>query len=127
MKLEHIALNVADPVALADWYCRNLGFTIAKKVETAPFMHFLRDPSGMMLEIYLNPPGQVPDYASMDPLLMHIAFASENLPVDRDALVAAGATLVFEQTLADGSLIGMFRDPWGIAIQLVQRTPGFFQ
>lgn len=23
MKIEHVAFNVADPVAMADWYCRH--------------------------------------------------------------------------------------------------------
>jgi len=39
-------------------------------------------------------------------------------------LLAAGATLVKEEDLADGSYLVMMRDPWGLAIQLCRRgTP----
>jgi len=52
MKIEHLALNVADPAAMAAWYCRNLGFEIARRSDGASVAHFLRDPAtGMMLEI----------------------------------------------------------------------------
>jgi hypothetical protein len=79
-----------------------------------------------MLELYHNPPDQVPDYPGMDPLLLHLAFATEQLPTDRDGLLQAGASLVSEGTLADGSLVAMLRDPWGLSIQLCQRAAGFF-
>lgn len=127
MKIEHFALNVANPAAMAGWYCKNLGFVIARKLEAAPFTHFLRDPAtGVMLEVYNNPPDQVPDYAATDPLQLHIAFASDDLEAERDALLAAGATPVSDQTLADGTRLAMLRDPWGLSIQLCQRAPGFF-
>jgi catechol 2,3-dioxygenase-like lactoylglutathione lyase family enzyme len=128
VKIEHLALNVADPVALAEWYCRHLGFEVARRSEGPARAHFLRDPAtGVMWEVYLNPPDRVPDYAAMDPLLLHLAFASEDLAADRDSLVRAGATLVSELTLADGSQVAMLRDPWGLSIQLCQRAAGFFR
>ena len=37
-------------------------------------------------------------------------------------LVGAGATLVDQQTLADGSRLVMLRDPWGLPLQLCKRT-----
>lgn len=127
MKIEHLALNVADPVGMADWYCRNLGFVVARKSTGPSLAHFLRDPAtGVMLEIYLNPPDRVPDYAGMDPLLLHLAFASDDLSADCAALAAAGATLVSDQTLADGSRVAMLRDPWNLCIQLCQRAAGYF-
>ena len=127
MKIEHFALNVADPVAVSDWYCRHLGFGIARKMDVAPFTHFLRDPAtGVMLEIYNNPPDQVPDYATTDPLQLHLAFATDDLDTDRDALLAAGATHVSSQTLPGGTRFAMLRDPWGLSIQVCQRAPGFF-
>ena len=127
MKIEHFAVNVADPVAVAAWYCRHFGFTIARKMAEAPFTHFLRDPAtGVMLEIYNNPPDQVPNYGTMDPLLLHLAFATDNLDTDRDALLRAGATLVSEQTLPGGTRFAMLRDPWGLSVQICQRAPGFF-
>ncbi len=127
MKIEHFAVNVADPVAVAAWYCHHFGFEIARKMDVAPFTHFLRDPAtGVMLEIYNNPPDQVPNYGAMDPLLLHLAFATDILDIDRDALLRAGATLVSEQTLAGGTRFAMLRDPWGLSVQICQRAPGFF-
>ena len=72
MKLEHFAVNVSDPVAIADWYIKNLGLTAVRRDKTAPFMTFLADDSGrIMIELYNNPPDQVPDYKNMHPLVLH--------------------------------------------------------
>ena len=49
-------------------------------------------------------------------------------PVKQGAHVAAGATLLTEETLGDGSVLVMLRDPWGVALQICQRAkpfPGF--
>lgn len=125
MKMEHIALNVADPVATARWYNEHLGFEIARSMAEAPYTHFLADSGGtMMLEIYNNPPDQVVRYADMDPLLLHLAFVSADPEADKSALLAAGASLVSDQHSRDGSHLVMMRDPWGLAIQLCKRgTP----
>jgi len=122
MKLEHVALNVPDPIAMADWYRENLGMTVMRRLEEAPFTHFIRDSGGkMMLEIYKNPPDQVPDYATIDPLILHFAFVSENPAEDKSKLLEAGASLVKEEQLDGGSHIVMLRDPWGVPIQLCKR------
>ncbi len=123
MKIEHLALNVADPVAMAAWYCQHLSLSIAHHIPDAPYTHFLADSSGtVLLEIYCNPPDQVPVYADMDPLLLHIAFVSSDPDTDTQALVTAGATLVQDLHLDDGSHVVMLRDPWGLALQLCRRA-----
>ncbi|GEO07344.1 hypothetical protein AAE02nite_50080 [Adhaeribacter aerolatus] len=122
MKLEHFALNVENPLAMAAWYVDNLGLRIVRQNPEAPFTTFLADDSGrIMVEIYLNPPDEVPPYRTMNPLLVHLAFVSENPDVDKDRLVKAGATLVSDQHLTDGSHLVMLRDPWGLAVQLCKR------
>jgi glyoxylase I family protein len=122
MKLEHFALNVEDPVEMVNWYCRHLGFRIIKQIKEAPYTAFLTDDSGtIMIEVYCNPVNQVPAYRQMDPLLVHLAFVSESPENDRDRLLKAGADLVSEQFLEDGSYLIMMRDPWGLAIQLCKR------
>jgi predicted enzyme related to lactoylglutathione lyase len=63
----------------------------------------------------------------MHPARFHVAFAAEDLDAVRAALVAAGATLVDDQTLADGSRLLMLRDPWGLALQLVKRATPLLQ
>jgi glyoxylase I family protein len=124
MRIEHVALQVSDPVAMADWYVEHLGCSIARSGPEPAFIRFLRDGAGSsMLELYCNPKVSVPDYRSMDPLLVHVAFVSENLPSDRDRLVAAGATVVDDvvKTPAGDELM-MLRDPWGVALQLAKRS-----
>ena len=95
---------------------------VVRKITDAPYTHFLADSSGtMLLEIYKNPPDEVPPYADMDPLLLHVAFVSADPETDKAALLAAGATFVTDVRLDDGSLLIMMRDPWGLAIQLCKR------
>ncbi len=122
MKLEHLALNVVDPVGMAAWYVEHLGLEVVRHIAQAHETHFLADDSGtILLEIYNNPPEQVPAYAEMDPLLLHIAFVSVDPDADKAALLDAGATLVEELHLDDGSHLVMLRDPWGLAVQLCKR------
>ena len=122
MKMEHVGLNVAQPVAMAAWYVEHLGMRAVRSMDTEPYTHFLADSSGtVMVEIYTNPPDRVPDYAGMDPLLLHLAFVSDRPEDDKRALLAAGATLVEEIHAEDGSHLVMLRDPWGLPIQLCRR------
>lgn len=122
MKIEHIAFNVAQPLEMCDWYVQHLGLTVVSRNETSPFMTFLADDSGRsMIEIYHNPAAPVPDYRSMDPLVVHLAFVSEDPSADKKRLLDAGATLVSEMHLDDGSHLLMMRDPWGLALQFCKR------
>jgi catechol 2,3-dioxygenase-like lactoylglutathione lyase family enzyme len=125
MKLEHFALNVENPRAMAEWYMRHLGMQVVKQLTEPPYMTFLADDSGsIMIEIYCNPANEVPDYRRMNPLLVHLAFVSEDPAQDRDRLEKAGAGIVSDQRYEDGSHLVMLRDPWGLAIQLCKRgTP----
>ena len=122
MRIEHIAFNVADPVAMADWYVRHFGLRIVRHLPQPNQTHFLADDGGSVIEIYCNPPDQVPDYESMDPLLFHLAFASADPEEDAARLVAAGASRVSEVRPDDGSILLMLRDPWGVAFQLCRRA-----
>ena len=122
MKMEHVALNVSDPVAMAAWYKKHLGFEIARSLTDPPYTHFLREGGGtMMIEIYHNPPDQVPSYSQMDPLLLHLAFVSLDPEAGKSKLLSAGATLYKDEHLADGTHLITMRDPWGLAIQLCKR------
>ena len=124
MRIEHVAFNVSEPAEMAAWYVEHLGMTIRREVGKSPFMHFLADDGGnVMLEIYRQPHLRVPDYRETDPLQAHVAFVSEDVNADRDRLLAAGATPVGEvQSTPAGDTLAMLRDPWGFAIQLVQRA-----
>jgi glyoxylase I family protein len=92
MKIEHFAVNVADPIAMADWYVTHMGLNLVRKQEGGANTHFLADNSGdVMIEIYNNPSDQVPDYKNMHPLLLHLAFVCENPEQKRAELEAVGA------------------------------------
>ncbi|MEX1136503.1 MAG: VOC family protein, partial [Balneolales bacterium] len=65
---------------------------------------------------------QVPDYKKMDPLVLHLAFVSEDPVKDKERLLKGGATLVSDERLKDGSHLVMLRDPWGLALQLCNRN-----
>ncbi len=125
MKLEHVALLVKDPAAMARWYEENLGMRVVKRSDEAPgFARFLADSAGAsVLETYASATVAVPDYASTDPALLHVAFATEEIAGTRARLLAAGATAVGEITQnAAGDRFATLRDPWGLALQLAQRV-----
>lgn len=123
MKIEHFALNVAEPLQLADWYVAHLGLRIVKKMEESPYMIFMADDSGtIMLEIYNNPKAAVLDYQQFHPLSLHTAFVSDHPTQDKERLIEAGAELLSDDVLEDGSHLVMLRDPWGLAVQLCKRA-----
>ena len=75
MKIEHVALQVSDPAAIADWYVQHLGCSVALSSGEPLVIRFLMDGSrSAMIELYRNPLQPVPDYASVDPILIHLAF-----------------------------------------------------
>lgn len=124
MKIEHFALQIEDPGAVAAWYVAHLGFVVRRASGPPGYAHFLADSDGnVMIEIYNNPRVKTPDYRAMDALLLHLAFCSDDPAADRDRLVAAGATVVEDLVTSPvGDLLVMLRDPWGFAIQLAKRA-----
>ena len=124
LTFEHFAINVADPVAVAAWYVEHLGMRIVRQGEGPAHMHFLADATGrVVMELYCNPPDDIPDYANQDPQVLHVAFAAEDLEGTLARLLQAGATQASapHRTPA-GDLLAMLRDPWGFAIQLTRRA-----
>jgi uncharacterized glyoxalase superfamily protein PhnB len=113
VKIEHFALQVPDPVAMADWYVANLGFSVRRSGG---------EPARARFMIYRNPKTTVPDYDAMNPLQLHLAFVSGDPAADRDRLVKAGARIAEDLTTsAAGDQLVMLRDPWGVPLQLVKR------
>ena len=123
MKIEHLAFNVADPLAFARWYVEHLGLTVKRRLVEPPYVHFLADDSGtVMLEVYGNPNAQMLDFPNVQPPALHLAFLSADLTADVKRLVAAGASIVADvHTLPSGDTFAMLRDPWGLPLQLVKR------
>ena len=124
VRLEHVALNVADPVKTAQWYVDNLGMKILREGPAPTNARFLADADGnMMLELYRNPPDAVPNYASMDPLVAarRVSWSmtwkpSEQAP--RRGRHGDGRG----HDHSGRRQITMLRDPWGLAIQFIRRA-----
>jgi|SRR5581483_1576128 len=123
MDIEHVALNVPDPVGMAEWYGKHLGLRVLRKLDAAPFTHFLGDTSGRtVLELYHHTKATIPDYKSFDPLVVHVAYKVADVAAERARLLAAGATAAGEIVTTDnGDVMTFLRDPWGLTVQLVKR------
>ncbi len=68
-------------------------------------------------------PDEVPDYAAMNPLVLHLAFATQDAQATMEKLVAAGASALGDVRVTPaGDHMAMLRDPWGLALQLCQRA-----
>lgn len=122
MKLEHAAINVPDSRAAADWYVEHLGMKIVVAADAPPYIRFISDGAGSMIELYTNTTVPMPNYSAIDPFNLHFAFAVENMESARDALVAAGASVVGDITVTPaGDQLLFLRDPWQVPIQIVKR------
>lgn len=122
MKLEHVAINVPEPAKMAAWWSENLGMRIVMSSDASPFMHFIADEAGSMMELYNNPAAPMPDYESTNPFNLHIAFSSSDIDADLQRLEAAGATRVTDVTTTPaGDKLVFLRDPWHVPFQFVQR------
>lgn len=124
IRFEHVAINVKDPVAMADWYCKNLGMTVVFKADPPANTRFVKDASGKaIIELYSMSAAPVPDYASQDLLVLHFAFNVDDVKATCDRLIKAGAKMDKDVTVAaSGDEIATIRDPWGIALQFIKRA-----
>jgi catechol 2,3-dioxygenase-like lactoylglutathione lyase family enzyme len=123
-RLEHIAFNVSDPIAAAQWYCEHLGMIVMRSGPPPVNVRFIADATGkIMFELYSNTAAPVLEFGSFNPLCLHIAFMSDDLKAVRGSLIAAGATVIDDSTMIpNGDQILMMRDPWGLSIQFVKRA-----
>src|SRR5438552_19121361 len=102
MRIEHIALNVPDPVAAAEWYVRHLGMRVVRRVPGATQTHFVADQAGrVVLELYHQTKAPGPDYFAMDPMVLHIAFVVTDVAAERQRLLRAGAQAVGDVAVSD--------------------------
>ena len=121
---EHVALEVADPQAMANWWCANLGFRVTFRHSAGSM--FIADASGTLaFEIYAPAKGVKPkDYWKTSIQQLHFGFFSDDPDADCAALVKAGATCVATDDVP-GLKGRLLRDPQGIPFQIVKRAgPG---
>ena len=86
--MEHTAIDVADPAAVADWWVKNLGFEITMQKEDTTHTTFIVDKTGKIaVELYRAPDGTTPpDYKAMRPLQLHRKFRARSpLPSGRSS------------------------------------------
>ena len=123
MRVEHVAFLVDDVNAVADWYCKHLNMRLVRQGPAPNFMTFLADEGDhVMFELYINDEVETPDYASMNPLALHLAFYADDVEAAREKLIAAGATPEGDiWHREDGDVLAMHRDPWGMALQVLSR------
>ena len=122
MKFEHFALNVEQPVEMADWYCKNLGMTIVSQQKQLPFMTFLADASGrVVMELFFNNSADVTNFENLHHLTMHMAFQVEDARKLSEKLQKEGATFLEEVNPEEGTILVMLKNPWNIPLQLCQR------
>lgn len=126
MIFEHFALNVTNVATVVAWYTKCVGLKVVNAQKGPPFMTFLADASDrVILELYHRPDEAITDFTQQHFLTFHLAFVSENAEADKDRLLAEGATFVEEVKKEGGSHLIMLRDPWGMPLQLCQRTVSF--
>ena len=126
MIFEHFAINVTDIDARIAWYVAHLELEVVSAQKEPPFMNFLADSGGrVIMELYNRPDAEITDFGKQHQLTFHVAFVSENAQGDKERLVGEGASYVEEVKKDDGSHLVMLRDPWGMPLQLCQRTKKF--
>ncbi len=126
MIFEHFAINVNNVDAVVKWYVSHLGLKVVNQQKELPFMTFLADSSDrVIMELYQRADAMMTNFAIQHQLTFHVAFVSENAQKDSDRLQAEGATFIEEVYKEDGSHLVMLRDPWGMPLQLCERSQKF--
>jgi glyoxylase I family protein len=124
IRFEHIAFNVQDPVAMAKWYTENLGMKIMRSGSSPTYTTFLAD-SGehMMIEIFHNADYPLFEPSKIHNMAIHLAFNTPNIVKTQKQLIGAGASVADSlRKTASGDQVMTLRDPWGLAIQFVERV-----
>ncbi len=124
MKIEHIALNVREPDLMAAWYMEALGLQMAREILEPMYTAFLADDDGQtVLELYNNQSAEYPPFADMSVYSFHIAMLVDDISAEIARLEKAGGTIAAPaEDRPNGDRLGFIRDPWGVTIQLVERT-----
>ena len=127
MIIKHLAFVVADPEAVAGWYCENLGMKEIRRGGGNDI--FIADASGrviLQLEdaglVYPGSKGDQPAYADQDPRVLHLAFCVDDVAGTRNRLLEAGAAPDADIVVTDdGDEMTTLRDPWGLPFQVLRR------
>jgi catechol 2,3-dioxygenase-like lactoylglutathione lyase family enzyme len=124
LRFEHLAVNVADPQSVANWYVENLGMKVVRQVGPPSFTNFVADDGKhMMIELSTSAAAPILDLSKFNNASLHFAFVVDDVRSLRTGLIETGATLAEEirETNA-GDQVLVLRDPWGFPIQFIKRT-----
>ena len=122
MNLEHVAINVPNVREQAQWWKEHLGLQIVSAGDVPPYMNFVYDNNGSMVELYSNEEMEHLDFAQINPFNLHFAFSVDDMESERERLIQAGATPDGEiNNTPTGDKLCFLRDPWQVTVQLVQR------
>ncbi len=117
--IEHIGLPAEDTRQLAEFYRDVLGFEIIYESDTEPPVFFVRDASGMSIEIV--PPG--PDKSASNAFMTHLALWTDDFDATLQELSAKGVR--FEPEVSNeffgGTRMAFFTDPGGHRAQIIWR------
>lgn len=124
-RVEHYGVAVANPIEMAEWYKKVLGFEIALSGgDNEKSVAFIR-PSGesTMIELFNLPEVSELSGTITHHLQFHIAFSSDDPDIDTDYLIENGASFIEKcPNKMTGDYLVVVRDPWGNTIQLVKRN-----
>ena len=123
LRFEHLALNVADPQSVANWYVENLGMKVVRESGPPSLTNFVADDGKhMMIELSTSAAAPVLDLSKLNNASLHFAFVVDDVRSLRTGLIETGATLAEEirETNA-GDQVLTLRDPWGFPIQFIKR------
>jgi len=123
-KLLHTRMRVNDLAAAVKFYEEALGLTLTRqhKSPRGAQLAFLSTPnSDEEIEICQMPPGADP--VQVQPDLMHLAFAVEDMAAFEAAIKAKGYQLSDGPTVTgSGSIIAFIDAPEGYEVELIQRA-----
>lgn len=123
MRIEHLALNIADPAGAAGWYVAHLGMRLIRSGPAPTHGRFIADDAGVLLELYNDTAAPHLDLGHLAEASFHLALVSHDLDADIARLTAAGAAQIGAVNVTpSGDRLAFLRDPWGLVLQLAQRV-----
>jgi catechol 2,3-dioxygenase-like lactoylglutathione lyase family enzyme len=125
MQIEHIGFLVNAPISMGKWYCEHFGFRVVRSSgdDSAGGVFLKDDASGVTVELCKVAGKAIYDYRALEPLQAHIAIDCADPHALAEKLAQAGASIIEQSPKTPGSnMVVMVRDPWGFAIQLINRV-----
>jgi len=125
--IEHLGFVVSAPATAALWYKEHLGFRVLR---TAPdgSVAFVQCPdTELILELIAEGETRAGAKDLRHPLQVHLAVRTDAFEEDRDRLIGAGASFALHCETSDPEArVCVLADPFGLYLQLAQRSKSFW-